>query len=397
MEERNEFWSAFTEINYIGEGSFGLVFKCKTVDGDVVAVKSCPIDLSNKLTIEDSYSVLKEIAVMRFLIEMQVPYVLPLHSSFYTRNSEALPPLLVEVAEWRRQRYKRIEQEILLNEMPVDAKNKNQNKTLEERVQEEIQRRIDMGEEDEFEKTERIFYDTVKMPKFMSIAEEDCLVCDATVFLVLELCDGDVEHLPKNVNNTNNTIAKGVAYCVSSALAAMHELGILHLDLKPSNILFSYEGHNSNGAVKFYLSDFGNGALVGHRYHDTVHDVIGTYEYMDWRALHESVCARSTDCYSLGASLFEILYGTRIYPKCKKCSDENDHTQECYVEFASRPVRIPVSENNNNTITNNNKIALTTLQKIVAQLLSYDEKSRMTAEQCRDKLIEAFHITQAQN
>ena len=70
------------------------------------------------------------------------------------------------------------------------------------------------------------------LPKFYAISDIDAQEQMALI-LITELCDGDLEIL-------NGVMSRGVAYCVSSALSEMHKLGLVHLDLKPSNILYAY-------------------------------------------------------------------------------------------------------------------------------------------------------------
>ncbi|CAC9458179.1 putative protein kinase [Leishmania infantum JPCM5] len=449
--EAGDFWAAFASAEFVGEGSFGLVWRCLTVDGDLVAVKSCPIILRTKANIEDSFSTIREIATMRFLSEMQVPYVLPLHSAFFVHAQEALPPLAQEALEWRQRLRKRAEEAALEVEVRLLARGGNRRAshtgaeediedaplTLEQQVAVQMER-LTAAEGPE-EQATRARLQSVRLPRFLSITHDDLTQSDATVFLVMELCDGDVEGISRS-----DGVAKGMVYCVSSALAAMHELGLLHLDLKPSNILFAYEHGPSQqrlqrfsasgpatDAVKFYLSDFGNCRLVGPDPMDEVQDSYGTFEYMDLRALRDAVCGRPTDAFSLGATLYELLYGRRLYPKCvdPRCRGEEDHSRECFVEAASQPVVLPTvgppttaamvtpvttiglntaaaghargPHANGGTGSTSGLIcsgpALTPLQYLTLALLRKPWAERMTAEECRRYLVQTFHITQTED
>ncbi|GET86547.1 protein kinase, putative [Leishmania tarentolae] len=443
--EAGDFWAAFASAEFVGEGSFGLVWRCLTVDGDLVAVKSCPIILRTKANIEDSFSTIREIATMRFLNEMRVPYVLPLHSAFFVHAQEALPPLAQEALEWRQKLRKRAEEAALEVEVNLLARGGHRRAsntgaddhvegmplTLEQQVAVQLERLV--AAEGSEEQATRARLQSVRLPRFLSITHDDLAQSDATVFLVMELCDGDVEGICRS-----DGIAKGMVYCVSSALAAMHELGLLHLDLKPSNILFAYEHGPSQqrssatgpptGAVKFYLSDFGNCRLVGPSPMDEVRDAYGTFEYMDLRALRDAVCGRPTDAFSLGATLYELLYGRRLYPKCvnPRCIGDEDHSRECFVEAASQPVVLPTvgtattaamvtlatTDSLNaaagehargpcakgGTGSSSNILgsgpALTPLQYLALALLQQPWAERMTAEECRRYLVQAFQITQ---
>ncbi|KAG5506309.1 hypothetical protein JIQ42_07927 [Leishmania sp. Namibia] len=429
-----DFWAAFTSAEFVGEGSFGLVWRCTTVDGDLVAVKSCPIILRNKASIEDSFSTIREIATMRFLNEMQVPYILPLHSAFFVHGQEALPPLAQEALDWRRQLRRRAEDAALEVEVKLLARGGHRRATrtsaeedasgapltLERQVAVQMEQLI--AAEGPDERATRARLQSVRLPRFLSITHDDLTQSDATAFLVTELCDGDVEGISRS-----DGIAKGMVYCVSSALAAMHELGLLHLDLKPSNILFAYEhgpsqqrlqpqqqfgtSSTSVDAVKFYLSDFGNCRLVGPNPMDEVQDSYGTFEYMDLRALRDAVCGRPTDAFSLGATLYELLYGKRLYPKCLNphCGGgEEEHSRECFVEAASRPVVLPTvaplasaALSTPATTIEHNAAAsgpsLTPLRYLTLALLRQSWAERMTAEECRRYLVQAFHITPAED
>ena len=331
----SEFWNAFQSVEYVGEGSFGLVWRCVTLDNDLVAVKSCPISLDSSASIDDAYSVLREVAVMRFLNEQKVPYVLPLHNAFFVDATEVLPPQVKAALEIRN---KLIKEELRRRRLRPRKAKKYASAGIEP-----LPPILTAGEE--------AILSTTKLPKFLAISDLDALESQATLFLVTELCDGDVESIERNELVTN-----GVAFCVSSALTEMHKLGLVHLDLKPSNILYAYErqtpevakppcdgstpvavqtpsrqrlssrpegstpkGHHQH-AIKFYLSDFGNCHIVGPSYVDEVCDAVGTYEYMDTKALAEKKCSRATDCWSLGCTLYELINGRRLYPECSKKS-----------------------------------------------------------------------------
>jgi serine/threonine-protein kinase PpkA len=95
---------------------------------------------------------------------------------------------------------------------------------------------------------------------------------------------------------------------ICQALDAIHSRGIVHRDLKPANILFRADGRP-------VLVDFGLARDMKVQSTLTIagHQFIATPRYMSpEQCLGHTVDARS-DLYSLGAVLYEMITGTKIY------------------------------------------------------------------------------------
>lgn len=99
-------------------------------------------------------------------------------------------------------------------------------------------------------------------------------------------------------------LAAYVAAQTARGLAAAHEAGVLHRDLKPDNILLGYDG-----SVK--LTDFGLATRVGT---EDAPDVRGTPGYLAPEAVRGEPSRARADLFALGATLAELLTGRRAFP-----------------------------------------------------------------------------------
>jgi DNA-binding response OmpR family regulator len=103
------------------------------------------------------------------------------------------------------------------------------------------------------------------------------------------------------------SLALRYARDVGSALAAIHDAGILHRDLKPANIMFRDDG-------SLALIDFGlakqvrlQAAITG------IGQIFGTPYYMSPEQGHAEPTDERSDIYSLGCIFYEMLTGERPF------------------------------------------------------------------------------------
>jgi len=122
-------------------------------------------------------------------------------------------------------------------------------------------------------------------------------------YLVMEFVDG--LHLDAYCNQRKLGIDERLKLFlkVCDAVAYAHRSLIVHLDLKPSNILVT-----ADGSVK--LLDFGTSKLIQIDSRLTT-TVMATPAYASPEQLRNEAVTTSCDIYALGAILFELLAGTR--------------------------------------------------------------------------------------
>ncbi|MFN3004667.1 LpqN/LpqT family lipoprotein [Mycolicibacterium wolinskyi] len=94
---------------------------------------------------------------------------------------------------------------------------------------------------------------------------------------------------------------------VAKALNAAHRIGLVHRDVKPSNILLDEDDFA-------YLIDFGIARAAGETGLTTTGAVIGTWQYMAPERLGVSDVDARADIYALACVLYESLTGRRPFP-----------------------------------------------------------------------------------
>ncbi|MCP3960558.1 MAG: serine/threonine protein kinase [bacterium] len=92
---------------------------------------------------------------------------------------------------------------------------------------------------------------------------------------------------------------------VAAGLGHAHSRGIVHRDVKPSNILEDEDG-------RIFLADFGLSSGAFHPKITQRGAMIGTLGYMAPEAL-SGECTEKSDIYSLGAVLYEMIFGENCF------------------------------------------------------------------------------------
>lgn len=131
-----------------------------------------------------------------------------------------------------------------------------------------------------------------------------------TLGLVMDLVDGGSlrDHLNRRGTVPPAEVVR-LAAQVASALAEAHELGVIHRDLKPDNILLCTEG----GELQTRLTDFGIARILNLPSLTTANAVVGTPHYMAPEAFHGTTPSAATDVYALGVLLYELVSGQPPY------------------------------------------------------------------------------------
>ena len=129
------------------------------------------------------------------------------------------------------------------------------------------------------------------------------------VFIVMELIEGHT--LREYLNERGRfEIKDAINYLtpILSALAAAHDLGIVHRDMKPENILISKEGR-----VK--IADFGlaRGELIGSTMTAESSVILGSVSYLSPEQVQRGVADSRSDVYAVGIVAFEMLTGEKPF------------------------------------------------------------------------------------
>jgi tRNA A-37 threonylcarbamoyl transferase component Bud32 len=132
---------------------------------------------------------------------------------------------------------------------------------------------------------------------------------DGTAFLVMEKLPGhDLAHwLSRDGPGTPRQVAQ-LARQAAAALAAAHQAGVVHRDVKPANVFLVPEG----AGFRVKVLDFGLAKSMAYEKGLTQSGmIVGTPEYMSPEQVRGWDVDARTDVYSLGAVCYEALVGRR--------------------------------------------------------------------------------------
>jgi len=135
----------------------------------------------------------------------------------------------------------------------------------------------------------------------------EAAVDDEGAYLVSELVRGATlaQLLDAGRLSDRDIVAIGVALC--DALAHAHAEGVVHRDVKPSNVLVPE--HPATPAQVAKLTDFGVARVIGGDSLTRTGDVIGTAAYMAPEQADGREAGGPADLYSLALVLYEALSG----------------------------------------------------------------------------------------
>lgn len=130
---------------------------------------------------------------------------------------------------------------------------------------------------------------------------------DGRLYVTMRLIDGKTVHELLEGGPLPPQRAVGITEQIAAALHAAHRVGLVHRDVKPSNILVTDEDFA-------YLIDFGIARTAGATKLTSTGSTIGTLAYMAPERLSTDTSDARADVYALTCVLHECLTGSQPFP-----------------------------------------------------------------------------------
>ena len=148
-------------------------------------------------------------------------------------------------------------------------------------------------------------------------------------FIVMEMIDGEnLRSRMRAAGRIELREALRMATAVAHALAAAHEIGLVHRDIKPDNIMLA-----EDGSVK--VADFGLARFVARDSNITGEGLAcGTPPYMSPEQFASQAIDGRSDLYSLGIVLYESLAGRKPFN-----AQDILGWLECHTHLEPEPIR----------------------------------------------------------
>src|SRR5262249_32280452 len=130
---------------------------------------------------------------------------------------------------------------------------------------------------------------------------------------------------------------RAIAICtqIAAALDAAHARGLVHRDVKPSNVLLDSSGH-------VYLADFGLTRTLDDEGSGAGEDrAVGTPAYLAPEQLEGRPVDGRADIYSLGCLLYECLTGEPVFPRDSRLAVAWAHLEEEPPRASKRRAGLP--------------------------------------------------------
>ena len=184
---------------------------------------------------------------------------------------------------------------------------------------------------------------------------EFCCEDEQNLYLILSYAENGslLQYLRNKRRPLSEEEAFGYFVQICNALQYLHMKNIIHRDLKPANILL-----DGRGNVK--ICDFGWSVLEHSKSNFKI--LAGTLDYMAPEILTGHKACLASDVWGLGATLFEMLHGYKIYgPK---------------IDAGQRSKLVRTSED----IQTREDLSLS-CQSLLRNMLCFDPVKRLTIEQ----------------
>ncbi len=131
---------------------------------------------------------------------------------------------------------------------------------------------------------------------------------DGLLFVEMRMINGtDLRKVLKRSGPMPPARAVAIVRQIASALDAAHEVGVVHRDVKPENILIT-------GDDFAYLVDFGIANAANDEKLTELGTAVGTYAYMAPERFTTDEVTYRVDVYALACVLHECLVGAQPYP-----------------------------------------------------------------------------------